>query len=309
MRFDKLSPMKRAILCTSPFILAAASITFFCPVMFAQATAAATAPSSTMTDARSAPSFDVATIKPHPSDGDSSWIGIRITPDGFQGESATIPILIQRAYGLRSLDQVSGCPEWAKNERLDIQAKMSDADIADMEKLSPAAAKARRELMMRALLAERFKVKLHSETKQVPVFELVVAKGGPKLQDAATDPNPALVKGEDGKPLVAFNQATKRTMAAQGLSTKALADYLSQPTSGLDRPVVDKTGLSSTYDFILNWVPHWNRFLRGSGDSSASVEEADKLFEALAQIGLKLQPATAAIDFIVVDHVERPSEN
>jgi uncharacterized protein (TIGR03435 family) len=152
-------------------------------------------------------------------------------------------------------------------------------------------------------------VKIHSETKQVPAFELVAAKGGPKLQDAATDPNPSLVKGEDGKPLVAFNQATKRTMAAQGLSTKALADYLSQPTSGLDRPVVDKTGLSSTYDFILNWVPHWNRFLRGSGDSSASVEEADTLFEALAQIGLKLQPATAPIDLIVIDHVERPSEN
>jgi uncharacterized protein (TIGR03435 family) len=137
--------MKRAILCTSAFILAAASIAFG-PMLFAQATAAP-----------AAPSFDVGTIKPHPSDGDSSWIGIRITPDGFEGASATIPILIQRAYGLRSIDQVSGCPEWAKNERLDIRAKMSDEDIADMQRLSPAEAKARRELMMQALLAKRFK--------------------------------------------------------------------------------------------------------------------------------------------------------
>ena len=113
-----------------------------------------------------------------------------------------------------------------------------------------------------------------------------------------------------GGTMAGFNQATASTMAAKGESTKALADFLSQPTSGLGRPVVDKTGLHGVYDFTLNWVPHWDRFLPGSaGGSAASPEDANPLFEALQQIGLKLQPATGPIDTIVIDHVERPTAN
>jgi len=308
MRLGKLSPMKRAIRSTAAFVLTAASIAFSCPMLLAQTTAPAAAPSSPMTDAPPASSFDVATIKPHPSDGDPSWIGIRNTPDGVEGAFVTIPILIQRAYGLRSADQVSAGPEWTKNERFDIQAKMSEVEMAEMKKLSPAETKARREVMLQALLAERFKLKVHSETRQAPVFELVIDRGGSKLKDAATDADLPLGKGEDGKPLVGFNQATESTMVAQGESTRALADFLSQPTSGLGRPVVDKTGLNGAYNFTLNWVPHWDRILPGGG-RPASPEEADSLFESLRQIGLKLQPATAPIDIIVIDHVERPSEN
>jgi uncharacterized protein (TIGR03435 family) len=159
--------------------------------------------------------------------------------------------------------------------------------------------------MLQALLAERFKLKVHSGTRHAPVFELVIAGGGPKLKNAATDDDPPLGKGEDGKPLVGFNQATESTMVAQGESTKALADFLSQPTSGLGRPVVNKTGLNGAYNFTLNWVPHWDRIL-GPGGGSASPEEADSLFEALQQIGLKLQSSTGPIDIIVIDHVEPP---
>jgi uncharacterized protein (TIGR03435 family) len=289
--------------------LTAGLIALSCSMLLPQTAPAPVASSPTTTDASPAPSFDVATIKPHSLEGAPSWIGIRNTPDGVEGAFVSIPILIQRAYGLRSADQVSGGPEWAKNERFDIQAKMSDADIADMLKLSSTEAKTRRELMMQALLAERFKLKVRSETRQAPVFELVVAKGGPKLKDASTDANPPLGKVGDGKPLAGFNQATESTMIAKEESTKALADFLSQPTSGLGRPVVNKTGLNGTYNFTLNWVPHWDRILPGPGAGSASAEEADSLFEALQQIGLKLQPATGLIDIIVIDHVEHPSEN
>jgi uncharacterized protein (TIGR03435 family) len=292
-----------------PNLLAAALIALSCQMLSAQTSPAPNASSSRTKDMPSPPSFDVATIKPHPSEGTPSWIGIRNTLDGVEGQLATIPSLVQRAYGLRSADQVAGSPEWAKNERFDIQAKMSDSDIAVMQKLSPAEAKARRELMVQALLAERFKLKVHSETRQTPVFELVVAKGGPKLKDAATDANPPLGKGEDGKLLAGFNQATASSMAAQAETTKALADFLSQPISGLGRPVVDKTSLNGAYDFTLNWVPHWDQIVPGAGGGSASAEEADSLFEALQQIGLKLQPATGPMDIIVIDHVEHPSEN
>jgi uncharacterized protein (TIGR03435 family) len=129
------------------------------------------------------------------------------------------------------------------------------------------------------------------------------------LKDAATDTSDHLEKGEDGKPLASFSQATESTMVAQRESTKALADFLSQPFSGLGRPVVDRTGLNGAYNFTLNWVPHWDRILPGPAGGSASPEEADSLFEALQQIGLKLQPATDPIDIIVIDHVEHPLEN
>jgi uncharacterized protein (TIGR03435 family) len=285
-----VSPLRRSLLPV------AAAIALACPALLAQTTANATP----------APAFDVATIKPHPSSvADPSWIGVRNTPDGVEGALVTVPVLVQRAYGLRSPDQVSGGPEWARNQRFDIQAKMSEAEMAEMQNLTAAEATARRKTMLQALLAERFKLKVHSETRQAPVFELVIARGGPKLKDAATDANPPLGKAEDGKPLKGFNQATGSTLVAQGESTKALADFLSLPVSGLERPVIDKTGLNGAYDFTLNWVPHFDRILPGGG--SASPEEADLLFEALQQIGLKLQPATGSVDTIVIDHVERPT--
>jgi uncharacterized protein (TIGR03435 family) len=303
--------MTKRVECLTPTILLinAASIALACPMLLAQTNIAPAAPSSPTTDASPAPSFDVATIKPNPSAEPTSWMGIRNMPDGIEGAFVTVPILIQRAYGLRSADQVSGGPDWTKNERFDIQAKMSEADMAEMQKLTHAEAKARREAMLQALLAVRFKLKVHSETRQAPVFELVIARGGPKLKDAGTNTSGNLGKGDDSKPLVMFNQATESTMVAQGESTKALADLLSQPTSGLGRPVVDKTGLNGAYDFTLNWVPHWDRILPGPTGGSASPDEADSLFEALQQLGLKLQPATGPIEIIVIDHAEHPTEN
>ncbi|MGP8258358.1 MAG: TIGR03435 family protein [Acidobacteriaceae bacterium] len=292
-------------------LLAAASIALACPMLFAQTTpapAAGSLPPSTVA-ATPTPSFDVATIKLSPPEGNQLWIGIRNNPDGVEGAFVTIPMLIQRAYGLRSADQVTGIPAWAKDLHFDIQAKMSEADIAEMRKLGPAESTARRQLMLQSLLAERFKLKVHSETKQVPIFELVVAKSGPKLKDAAPDSSGLFGKGVDGKPLAGFEQATRSTMVAQSESMKALADLLSQPTSGLGRPVIDKTGLNGAYNFTLTWVPHYDRISPGTGGGSASPEDAIPLFEALQQLGLKLQPSNGPIDTIVIDHVEHPTAN
>jgi uncharacterized protein (TIGR03435 family) len=278
---------------------------------YAQTAPTRSATLSTANDALPSPSFDVATIKPSPASGPgpANWVGIRNDADGIDAQFTTLSMLIQLAYGLRSTDQVSGGPEWTRDEHYDVRAKMSSVDIAALAKLSPIEAVQRREQMLQALLEERFKLKVHPEIRQAPAFALVVAKGGPKLRDTATDPNPPLGKGKDGKPLVGFNQATGHTMVAQGISTKALADFLSRPTSGLGRPVIDQTGLTAVYDFTLNWVPNWNAILPGTARSAPSPEEADSLFEALQQIGLKLQPATAPVSIVVIDHVEPPSEN
>jgi uncharacterized protein (TIGR03435 family) len=280
-------------------LLAAACIALTCTMAIAQAgpvSGATPAPT-----ASAAPAFDVATIKPHA--GRMTMMGLRYQPDGFAG-TVTLPMLVQYAYGLQTEDQVSAAPDWAKNEWFEIQAKISAADIAELQKLSPTESNARRVLMMRALLTERFKLNAHSGTKQVPVYELVVARGGSKLKDAATDTNDSLEKGKDGKPLTGYIHFLKDTSVAQGYSMTSLASLLSQPVAGVGRPVLDKTGLTSTYDFTINW----SVYSAGAGRGLGSTEDdTASIFGALQELGLKLQPSTGTIDTIIIEHVDHPT--
>jgi len=285
-------------------LLAVIAIALACPAMPAQTTSATSAATPT---ANAAPAFDVATIKPHP--GMLTMTGVMNAADGVDGSAATLSMLVEYAYELRSDDQVSGGPDWAKTDRFDVQARVGEAEIAAIEKLSPAEKKARLRLMMQALLEERFKLKIHSATKQVPVYELVVAKGGPKLTDAATDTSDHLMKGKDGKPLPGFLSWSTGKIVAQGFPTKSLADFLSQPICALGRPVTDKTGLTGTYNFTLDWTPPHPGVRLGAEGDSASPEEMPSIFTALGDVGLKLQPSTGPLDIVVIDHVERPTEN
>lgn len=246
------------------------------------------------------PSFDVATIKPHPP-GPLSVSGLMNTPDGANGTAITLATLVQHAYGLRSPDQVIGTPDWAKTEWFDLQAKMSDADTAAMQKMRPAESSALRQRLLQTLLADRFHLKAHPATKQAPVYDLVIAKGGPKLKDAATDPS--TVKGPDGKPL-GFLRFFKDSSVAHAYSIGDLANFLSQPMAGVGRPVVDKTGLTGTYNFTLDWTPPVKTVLP---EAVASPDDTTSVFTALEDLGLKLQPSTGPIDTVVVDHVDHPT--
>jgi len=278
-------------------LLAAACIALASPFAF---------PQGTHTAPPTPPSFDVATIKPHT--GMLQMVGVVNTPDGLDGSASTLQMLLVYAYGLRTGAQVTGGPDWAKTDRYDVQAKMSAADIAEIQKLSFADGTARRAPMLQALLAERFKLKIHSETKQVPVYEMVVAKGSSKLIDSTTDPNPPLGKGEDGKPSTGI-RFLKDTAKVQAYSMTAWAGFLSQPVAGVGRPVLDKTGLTSTYDFDFNWSVYSARPAMPSaapGDAAAP-DDTTSIFGALKEVGLKLQPAIGPIETIVIDHVERPT--
>ena len=233
--------------------------------------------------------------------------GVMNTADGVDGSAATLSMLVEYAYGLRSEDQVSGAPDWAKSDRFEVQARMGEAEIAALEKLDHADKNARLRQMMQALLAERFKLKVHSETKQVPVYDLVVARGGSKLTNAATDTSDHLLKGKDGTPLHGILSWSTGKAVAQGYSAKSLADFLSQPICALGRPVMDKTGLTGTYNFTLDWSPP-HPGVRFSGENdSASPDNSPSIFTALGDVGLKLQPSTGSIEMIVVDHAEKPT--
>jgi uncharacterized protein (TIGR03435 family) len=262
------------------------------------------------TASAAAPLFDVATIRPHKPDPVPMGVDyVRNTPDGIKGAGVTVTTLVMYAYGVPVDTRVVGGPEWARSERYDVEAKMSAEDIAAMKTLGPAEKAARSQQMLQTLLAERFQLKAHSETRQVPIYELVVAKGGTKIRDAANDTTP-LHTGSSGKPCGCLRETSATTSEAQNYSLKSFADYLSIPAFGIGRPVVDKTGLTGTYNFTLNWSIY-ARSARPAPDAGASdpADEGTFLTTALKEIGLDLRPAMGGVEYIAIDHVERPSEN
>jgi uncharacterized protein (TIGR03435 family) len=298
------------------FVLPVVCLCAAAPLAAGQATLAAGGSSQ---DAAAA-AFEVVSVKPVPPGARISMMGMRSTLDGIQCESITLTMLVRAAYGgfmkLPSGDSVAGLPDWAKTGSYSINAKMSEAQGAEFKGLSKDEQEQRREAMLQSLLADRFQMKAHRESKQVPDFDLVVAKSGAKLQ--ASDTSTDGVKDRDGKPVVGsyLRMSGMGKVTAQALSIDQLANFLTQPMMGLGRPVKDKTGLAGKYNFSLNWTPDQGL---GSGPMGGApppppppsgVEPGPSIFTALQeQLGLKLQPSTGTFDVVVVDHVERPSEN
>lgn len=237
-----------------------------------------------------------------------------VHPDSIQALAQTLPELLCYAYGYKDTrfdGQITGLPDWALTQPYDIVAKMSAVDSAAFQKLSKDEQEYQRELMLQALLAERFSLTLHRGTKQIPIYELVVAKGGIKMKDAATDPTPPqLGKDDQGKPKTDI-RFLKDTSVAQAYSMQSLIDLLSIPQAHVDHPVVDKTGLTGSYNFTLNWSPFSARppAPNATAGDAAAPDDSTSIFTALGDLGLKLQPSAGPIETLVIDHVERPSEN
>ncbi len=216
----------------------------------------------------------------------------------------TLPDLLCYAYGYKTLrfdGQITNLPDWATSQRYDIVAKMTAENTAAFGKLSKNERDRRREGMVQALLAERFSLTLHRGTKQIPVYDLVVAKGGIKMKDAASAATPPpLGKDDDGKPRPGIRWL-KDTSIVQAYSMSSFADVLSMSAAQAGRPVIDKTGLTGTYNFPFDWSVY--------SAHDAAAGEATSLFTAIGNIGLKLQPSTGAFPTIVVDRVEHPTAN
>jgi uncharacterized protein (TIGR03435 family) len=265
-----------------------------------------------------AAAFDVVSIRVVAPDTRITMLGLRYTPDGIECQSVTVAMLIRAAYGgfvkFPTDDRVTGLPDWAKTENFQLQAKMSEAQAAEFKDLSQDDKDKRRQAMLQAVLADRFQLKAHLESKQAPVYELVPAKGGPKLKES--DTNPDGVKGPDGKPIAGSYLRMYGTgkIAAQAFTMEQLTNFLAQPPVDLGRSVVDKTGLTGKYSFALNWSPEPG-LIPGTMTGlqpppPAADSSGPSIFTALQeQLGLRLQPAAGAIQLIAVDHVERPSEN
>ena len=236
-------------------------------------------------DASSASPFkwDAVSIKPHRALDNSAMT--QTLADGFEMQNMTIHSLAIQAFPVRSGDQIVGWPAWTNSEHFDFRAKM-DAETADaFHKLRGNETADMWHVMIRQILVDRFSLKYHMEKRELPVYELVLAKHGPKMKTA--DP---------GEPSSSMMSPGK--LSAQQTTTAALAGIIS---GIVGRQVNDKTSLTGVYDIDLTWA--WN-------DDPASGDTSPSIFTALQdQLGLKLQSAKAPVDVVVIDQLERPSEN
>lgn len=235
-----------------------------------------------------APAFDVVSVRP--AKPNCPGMSLSGPPGRYSARCVTLWALIYNAYEVRSFhDYPPGLPSWADKDTFDIEAKADDDTTAAMEKL-PGRDQARegRE-MLQSILVDRFQLRIHYESKPQPVYDLVLAKGGAKLK-----PLPADLKPGGGM------SAGPGRMTIHNQSVAAFAHFLSQ-TNLAGRLVVDKTALAGNYDFDLKWTPD---------DQQGTSDAGPTLFTALEeQLGLKLVPAKAPVDVLVIDHAERPTEN
>src|SRR5579859_1438552 len=258
-------------------------------VFYGQATAASTA-------ADPVPSFEVSTIKPSSPSSDG-MIRMMFTQDGISYTGIPMPILLREAFNVED-DRILGEPSSIKSNRYDIEAKVDCADVPKLDKLDID----QRKQMLLALLIDRFNLKFHHETRQLPVYILLVAKSGSKLKTPVPEP-----PGPNGKsdPKQSF-MVGRGKMDAEGVPIEALNHMLSQQVG---RTVLDKTGLTGRYDFKLQWPPDDAPTPTAKGADAAQAnlstldEAAPSLFTALQeQLGHKIESQKAPVDVIVIDH-------
>lgn len=264
------------------------------PKLFAAAacvTFATTAPLA-QSSAPPAATFDVAAI--HLSSATDGHHHIYNNPaeSRFRTGNLSLRDLIQFAYGLPD-SQILGGPAWLDSTMFDIDAKADASVDAQLHAMPTEQARQQKQLMVQALLADRFQLKTHTETRQLPVFALIVAKGGPKFE-------PSKVNG------TTINTGRNRLhIAGSDDTVSILARELAQ---ALGRVVLNQTGLAGRYDLTLRWTPDDapTPALNGAPDPNPAPD----IFTAIQeQLGLKLESTKGPVTVLVIDSVQMPSAN
>jgi uncharacterized protein (TIGR03435 family) len=246
------------------------------------------------------PTFEVTSIRMNRS-GDLR-AGALFHPGRFTARAATINLVIALAYNVYPL-RIFGAPSWVNSERYDIEAKESDGMAEELRNFPPEKVGEKQALLLQSLLADRFGLRVSHQTKELPVYALVVAKGGPKFQEAKPDyKGPDLPWGP--------GQFTLRN--------SPMATLVAIMSNQMHRMVVDQTGLKGNYDLTVEWRKDQNMLgmprepvgdTRGP-EAPPPDSSGPSFFTALQeQLGLKLESTKAPVDVIVIDHIERPTEN
>jgi bla regulator protein blaR1 len=258
------------------------------------------------------PSYEVVAIKP------SQDIAHGADTEGEQTHYLiTAKMLIQFAYGIfappRAIDlNVVGGPDWINTDVFSIVGKMDSAEFEQEQKLGRPQRHQRRQLMEQSLLADRFKLKMHTEMQDQPVYALTVIKGGPKMTPAKdvtggahVNPNPGSMTPEElNRGLIVRAKGRGFEMTVKGMTLDAFMDTLMAQKETGGRSVVNQTGLTGAYDFTLVWGPE-----QTLADGADAVEpEEPPLFVAIQQqLGLKLVNSKAPAEVVVIDHIEKPA--
>jgi uncharacterized protein (TIGR03435 family) len=235
------------------------------------------------------PSFEVATIKP--SQPDRQGDGILVRGTQFKTFNTTLRDLIAFTYQLHP-KQITGGPEWIATDKFDIEAQPDTPGTPDMKQLRT---------MIKKLLTERFQLSFHQDKRELSAYVLSVGKNGAKLtkSDAGAGQLPGLFFQRLG------------VLTVQNATMQVFAEFMQSTV--LDRPVVDQTGLTAKWNFLLKWTPDESQFGGLGFKVPPPTDAADApppLFTAIQeQIGLKLEAAKAQVPVLVLDKVAKPDAN
>ena len=233
--------------------------------------------------------FDVTSVKPNNSGSTNSSTSGR--PDGFIASNVTLRQLIIFAYRLRQFQLASG-PGWLTSERWDILAR------------SPEGVKPDNPAMTRALLRDRFKLLVHTETREEQIYALVAARQdgrlGPNMKPSTLDCTPVQPGAPTKCGMNASVVATGGKLTGTGQSLEQMVAALGN--FGLNRQVLNRSGIKGTFDFELQWTTE-----TVAGSNSSQSSDAPSIFAALQeQLGLKLESDRGPVEFLIIDRVERP---
>ena len=229
------------------------------------------------------PGWEAVTVKPTDPNDPVSHINISGRHAMIEGQS--VRAMLKFAYGVQNV-QIVDAPEWMKTERWDVTGV---PDVAGKPSLPQF------QSMMRKLLEQRFSLKVHRQQREMPVFALTLAKGGPKLEKSALDPNGGPGNNGNGAGGIETHRYTNTAMPDLALMLMIYTD----------RPIVDQTGLQGRFDFSLRWTKDETATV-----AATTADAPPGLFTAIQeQLGLKLEPAKAPAEVLVIDKVERPEAN
>jgi uncharacterized protein (TIGR03435 family) len=243
------------------------------------------------------PVYDVASVKPNKAN--DGMMRIMNHPDGFSCTNISLKTLIGNAYGIRQ-DLITGGPGWVDSMGFDVEAKVGAEDVEAFKKLTIR----QRNSLLQSLLVDRFHLKVHHETKILPMYDLLVAKGGSRLKANATvPPSPDAAKDPEAAKPRGMMTMGPGMLKGQGVPMASITNQLSY---ALQATVTDKTGLTGDFDFELKWTPDD----AGPANADTSSEPHVSIFTAVQeQLGLKLQPSKGPADTLVIDHAEQATEN
>jgi uncharacterized protein (TIGR03435 family) len=230
------------------------------------------------------PVFEVATIKPSRPE---ERLAMLVKGHQFITTASSLYDLIAFAYGLHAR-QVTNVPAWLETERYDVTAQSGSEEQPKGERLR---------VMVQKLLADRFKLSFHREKKELPAFTITVGKAGIKIAQSS-DPN--------GTPGVGFSGPG--AMIVKSATISDFAGFMQRYV--MDRPVVDQTHLAGKYDFTLNWTANETQFEgRAFEPPNQTGDAADLFTEIQEQLGLKLESAKVPVEVLIIDRIEKPSDN